>query len=127
MVPYQEVSNLESCAAEVYCPCGECSVPLDGGGMGTCSLQEGAQAAGLWDVDPKMAHELGPCRVAAAGVEAVGGLDHVPLGTVDQCDILQPCDASGRGQRDQYASVAVTQHHKMQMLKNCNIRTSRRL
>lgn len=64
--------------------------------MGTYSLQEGARAAGLWDVDPKMAHESDPCRVAAAGVEAVGW-DHVPLGTVDQRDVLQPCDASGRG------------------------------
>lgn len=44
-----------------------------------------------------MVHESDPCREAAAGVEAVAGLDRVPLGTVDQRDVLQPCDASGGG------------------------------
>lgn len=48
-------------------------------------------------MDPKTAHELDPCREAAAGDEAVGGLDHVPVGTVDQ-----PCDANGREESDQY-------------------------
>lgn len=74
-----------------------------------------------------MAHESDPCRAAAAGVEAVGGSDHVPLGTVDQRGVPQPCDASGRGESDQCASAAMT-HYKMQMLKNnCDTRTRTRL
>lgn len=41
--------------------------------MGTYWLQEEVQVGEPWDVGPETGHESGPCRGAAAGVEAAGG------------------------------------------------------